>query len=115
MASIKPSLQVLCLDAPQACRAHGVLDAAGIDCQILSSPEACLLAEHCRAIEPTHAQHLSHLQQALHDTVATLEKTRHAFKSRDLAELRKRLEGLLQNLSDTTASGKTPVQGSATP
>lgn len=115
MTSLVPPLQLLCLDAPQACRAHGLLDDAGIDCQILSSPDACLLAAHCRAIEPAATQRLNHLQQALHDTVATLEKTRHAFKSRDLAELRKRLEGLLQNLSDTTASGKTPVQGSAPP
>ncbi|WP_256574446.1 hypothetical protein [Pseudomonas sp. HAR-UPW-AIA-41] len=113
MASHLPPLQLLCLDIPQACRAHDLLDAAGIDCQILSSPNACLLAPHCRAIESAETQRLSHLQQALHDTVATLEKTRHAFKSRDLAELRKRLEVLLQNLSDTAASGKTPVEGSA--
>lgn len=37
------------------------------------------------------------LEQALHDTVATLERTKSAFKSKELGELRKRLEVLLKN------------------
>jgi len=37
------------------------------------------------------------LQQALHDAVATLERTKSAFKSKELGELRKRLEVLLKN------------------
>lgn len=113
MADARPALQVLCLDAPRACHAHQLLDAAGIDCEILDNPESCLLAPHCRAMGAADAHRVNHLRQALHDAVLTLEKTRHAFKSHDLALLRKRLEGLLQNLSDTKASGKTPAQGSA--
>lgn len=35
------------------------------------------------------------LQQALHDAVSTLERTKTAFKSKELGELRKRLETLL--------------------
>lgn len=37
------------------------------------------------------------LEQALHDAVATLERTKSAFKSKELGELRKRLEVLLKN------------------
>ena len=36
------------------------------------------------------------LLQALQDTIAVLEKTKQSFKSRELGELRKKLEGLLQ-------------------
>lgn len=37
------------------------------------------------------------LEQALHDAVATLERTKSAFKSKELGELRKRLEVLLKH------------------
>lgn len=36
-------------------------------------------------------------QQAIEETIEALEKTKTAFKSKDLAELRKRLEGLLED------------------
>jgi hypothetical protein len=39
------------------------------------------------------------VRHALLDAVATLERTRHAFKSRELADLRMRLEQLLKDLS----------------
>ena len=38
------------------------------------------------------------LRETLLDTIHTLEKTRHAFKSKDLGELRKRLEKTLERL-----------------
>ena len=48
-----------------------------------------------------HDPRLGHLKNALVDAVAVLEKTKHAFKSKDLGALRKRLEGLIQKVEAT--------------
>jgi CheY-like chemotaxis protein len=41
------------------------------------------------------------LHKALQETIAVLEKTKQSFKSKELGELRKRLEGLLQTTRET--------------
>jgi len=43
------------------------------------------------------------LLEALWETIAVLEKTKHAFKSKELGQLRKRLEGLVGNRPDGQA------------
>lgn len=45
-----------------------------------------------------HDPRLDYLKSALVDAVAVLEKTKHAFKSKDLGALRKRLEGFIQQV-----------------
>lgn len=110
MASHKQPLQLLSLDIPQASRAHGLLEQAGIPSQILARPSDCRLACHCQG---QLQGELQQLREALRDSVATLERSRHAFRSRELGALRQRLEGLLGNLPGKSASAKTLVQGSA--
>lgn len=102
-------LQLLSLDPILACRAHGLLQQAGLDCQMLGHPADCLLAPLCQ-----HQQQgeLQQLREALHDSIATLERSRHAFRSRELGALRQRLEQLLDNLSQSRRSGKKTEQGS---
>jgi hypothetical protein len=47
------------------------------------------------------------LRRALEETVEVLERTRHAFKSRELGQLRRRLVGLLEQIDDAEAT-RTP-------
>lgn len=110
MASLEHPLQLLCLDAPRASRAHGLLTQAGVACRILAHPSDCHLAPQCQG---QLQGELRQLREALHDSVATLERSRHAFRSRELGALRQRLERLLDNLSQPGASGKRGGQGSA--
>lgn len=58
----------------------------------------CIHAPQCRCLDNGQTEEESHLHAALQDVVATLERTRHAFRSRELGQLRKRLELLLGEL-----------------
>lgn len=46
------------------------------------------------------------LRQALEDTIEVLERTRHAFKSRELGQLRRRLVGLLEQFEDSVIASR---------
>ena len=48
---------------------------------------------------PEHRERLGLTQQALADAVGVLERSRHAFRSRELGQLRRRLEAALRELS----------------
>ncbi len=52
-----------------------------------------------------HCPRLTELSNALSETVSVLEKTRHAFKSKDLGELRKKLEGIVRTGRNGGATG----------
>ena len=41
--------------------------------------------------------HSADVREVLYETVATLERTKSAFKSKELGDLRRKLEGLLKN------------------
>jgi CheY-like chemotaxis protein len=51
-----------------------------------------------------HCPRRQALEAAVKDAIETLERTRRAFKSRELAELRQRLESVLENSEDFTPS-----------
>lgn len=109
MASQCPNLQLLSLDPSLAGKAHALLTQAGLDCQVLGHPANCSLAALCQGLVQ---EELQHLRTALFDAIATLDHSRHAFRSRELGALRQRLEQLLDNLSQSRRSGTKAGQGS---
>lgn len=75
---------------------------AGVDCELICEPHNCSDAPLCRWLAPEQLNDPSRVLLALEDAIATLEQTRHAFRSRQLAGLRHRLNVLLQSLSEQT-------------
>lgn len=59
----------------------------------------CQQAPLCAWLQPPAPSTRGHIHGVLADAIATLERTRHAFRSRELGELRKRLQSLQQTLS----------------
>ena len=76
------------------------LQQAGLDCELICQPQDCSEAPLCRWLAPEQLNERSLVRFALEDAIDTLEQTRHAFRSRQLAGLRHRLKGLLQSLSE---------------
>ena len=69
------------------------------DCEVIADPGQCSQAPFCRWLYSEQLATDGRIQAALTEAVETLERTRHAFRSRDLAQLRQRLEQLLEDLS----------------
>ena len=67
--------------------------------EVIHEATDCSHAPLCRWLRETPAGLEGQVQLVLLDAVQTLARTRHAFRSKDLADLRKRLEGLLKQLS----------------
>ncbi len=89
-------VQLICADPQAASQAREALCHAGISCQLLQGPRDCQHAPACRWLQPLTNE--LQLRLTLDDAISTLERTRHAFKSRDLADLRRRLQQLLETL-----------------
>jgi len=69
------------------------------DCEVIADPGQCSQAPFCRWLHSEQLATDGRIQATLTEAVETLERTRHAFRSRDLAQLRQRLEQLLEDLS----------------
>ncbi|MWV10953.1 hypothetical protein F3I62_02495 [Pseudomonas sp. R-28-1W-6] len=99
MPRTPPTILVANSDQQLACRLRRLLHGEGLDCTVLARPEDCSQAPLCGWLQdqplPAHAT----LHASLADAIEVLERSRHAFKSRDLADLRQRLEQLLGELS----------------
>lgn len=67
------------------------LQDAGIDFDIICEPSDCRLAPSCRWIDASCVNREGRRTGALLDAIRTIEDTRHAFKSKQLGALRKRL------------------------
>ncbi|MEL0168277.1 MAG: hypothetical protein VW877_09155 [Pseudomonadaceae bacterium] len=76
------------------------LEQAGVDCELICDPRDCSEAPLCRWLAPEQLNQGWRVRAELEEAIATLERTRHAFRSRQLADLRYRLEALLQSLSE---------------
>jgi len=96
MLDLPICVQLISSDPQTADNAHDALCKAGISCQLLHSARACQHAPACRWLQPLPNE--LQVRLALENAIDTLEKTRHAFKSRDLADLRRRLQELAQAL-----------------
>jgi hypothetical protein len=94
-----PTPQIICTDASLSPLLRQWLDSQAVSGEVIYSPDDCSQAPLCRWLKPSALgpEGLAHV--ALVDAVATLLRTRHAFKSRELAELRRRLEQALERLS----------------
>lgn len=69
--------------------------------ELICDPADCAQAPLCRWLDPQALNDCGQLTAAIQDAIATLEQTRHAFRSKQLGGLRRRLEKLLQELPDT--------------
>jgi hypothetical protein len=90
--------RIVCTDPEKARdlrRLHG-------DCEVIADPCDCSHAPFCRWLKSSALGSDGQVRAALHDAIDTLQRTRHAFQSRDLGLLRQRLERLLDDLSART-------------
>jgi len=88
--TMSSSLRIACSDPQLACELRRLLG----NCEVIETPHDCNRAPLCRWLGEE-----GRVRAALDDAVATLERTRHAFRSRELGQLRQRLEKLLVELS----------------
>jgi hypothetical protein len=94
----RPLTRIVCTDPEKALdlrRQHG-------DCEVIADPCDCSHAPFCRWLQGDALRSDGQVRAALYDAVETLQRTRHAFQSRDLGQLRQRLERLLDDLSART-------------
>ncbi|PAU64939.1 hypothetical protein BZL41_08625 [Pseudomonas sp. PIC25] len=96
MPPATPCLLIASGDRDLANRLRQHLAAADLSCDVLAESADCREAPLCRWLRADPAGEPARLRAALMDAVGVLERTRHAFKSRELGELRRRLEALLE-------------------
>ncbi|MDP2243520.1 hypothetical protein [Pseudomonas sp.] len=89
-------------------RVRQLLHAQAPGCEVLEQPSDCSQAASCRWLQALPQDQAGEVQALLSDVVEVLEQTRHAFKSAQLAKLRKRTMCVLESLSNNCESGKTP-------
>lgn len=77
---------------------QGVLAAYPVE--VICDPADCREAPLCRWVDPQALNDCGQLTAGVLDAIETLEQTRHAFRSGQLASLRRRLEKLLQTLPE---------------
>lgn len=93
-------------DAQASNRVQRLLEAEVPGCEVLGEPRDCSQAALCRWLQDLPARQIGEVQVLLSEAVAVLERSRQAFKSAQLATLRRRLADALQDLSDNPQSGK---------
>lgn len=76
-------------------------------CQIIGELDDCRSEPACRWLQPLPAHSLGALKADLEEAVNVLDNSRHAFKSAQLAALRKRLSRLAEELSAQENCAKT--------
>lgn len=99
MHTTDPTPLIICTERSLGPLLRQWLDSQQTAAEVICSPNDCSQAPLCRWLDPAPLGPEGRVQTALLDAVETLIRTRHAFKSRELAELRKRLEQLLEELS----------------
>ncbi len=96
-------------DTACAARVTALLHALAPGCEVVCEPRDCSQAAQCRWLKALPAAQLGEVQALLSEAVAVLERSRQAFRSAQLATLRRRLADALKDLSDNPQSGKTPL------
>lgn len=89
-------------DPECASRVKRLLDTQAPGCEVLGEPNDCSQAAQCRWLEELPSRQLGEVQALLSEAVTVLERSRQAFKSAQLAQLRRTLMGALKNLSDNS-------------
>jgi len=94
------SARIICNDHELTDQLRQLLVRIAPDCEVLSAPSDCSVAPFCRWLGDAQLGAAGRIQVALIDATDVLESTRHAFKSRELGLLRRRLVALLEQLPD---------------
>ena len=68
--------------------------------ELICDPVDCTQAPLCRWLAPDDLNQCGQLVAAIQDAIATLEQTRHAFRSKQLGSLRQRLEKVGRELPE---------------
>lgn len=99
---------LLSLPDTQSCqRVVQLLRSQAPHCQIIGELDACRSEPACRWLQPLPRHSLGALKADLDEAVSVLESSRHAFKSAQLAALRKRLSRLAEELFAQENCAKT--------
>jgi len=92
--------RIICNDRELTDQLRQLLVRIAPDCEVLSAPSDCSVAPFCRWLGDAQLGSAGQIQAALLEATEVLELTRHAFKSRELGLLRRRLVALLEQLPD---------------
>lgn len=76
------------------------LDKASIRHEVICQATDCSKAPACRWLGTDDLNSTGLMAAAIMDAIETLEQTRHAFRSKQLGHLRRRLETLLSSLPE---------------
>lgn len=87
-------------------RVQRLLHTQAPGCEVLGEPRDCRQAAQCRWLRELSGGQAAEVQALLREAVAVLEHSRQAFKSAQLAALRRRLSRMLEELSAAAESGK---------
>lgn len=79
---------------------RALLAAHDLPCAVLGDRQDCSQAPLCRWFRDAPLSDSARVQALLDDAIGVLERSRHAFKSRELGQLRHRLTDALKELSD---------------
>jgi hypothetical protein len=103
MTVSRPPAQLLVAtqDEPLARQIRALLAACNVPCTVLSSHQDCQQAPLCRWLQNEPLSDTARIHALLADAISVLEHSRHAFKSRELGQLRHRLSDALKELSDS--------------
>ena len=93
-------LLVVSQDPALARELRALLAAHEIPCAVLTGRQDCTQAPLCRWFKDAPLSESARIHALLDDAVMVLERSRHAFKSRELGQLRLRLSEALKELSD---------------
>jgi len=93
-------LLVASQDPALARELRALLAAYQIPCAVLAGRQDCSQAPLCRWFKDAPLSDSARIHAVLDDAITVLERSRHAFKSRELGELRLRLSDTLKELSD---------------
>jgi hypothetical protein len=99
MCSSNLPARIICNDHVLANTLRGQMATIAPNCEVLSTQDDCSQAPFCRWLEKSQLSNDGRVQAALIEAIETLERSRHAFKSRELGLLRQRLVVLSRELS----------------
>jgi hypothetical protein len=102
MCSSSLPARIICNDHVLANTLRGHMATIAPNCEVLSASDDCSQAPFCRWLGESRLNNAGRVQAALIEAIETLERSRHAFKSRELGLLRQRLVVLSRELSGSS-------------
>ncbi|MVW75459.1 hypothetical protein [Pseudomonas xionganensis] len=100
MCSFRDEVKVLCNDPELVEQMRELLAGQVAAEQVFCEARACSEAPLCRWLGELHLGQAGRVQATLQEVVELLHGTRHAFKSKAVAQARSRLHDLLRELSE---------------